>query len=193
MDENVELFEQMEREAETAVEPGTVKVKDHIESEDAPMMVREVKSAKYVYIYDTNSGERSLCNRNMLKQHLSLKREDGSLAFTTRKPMVAPARGVLRCMLHPEGPNRRHYDELGLPTCRKANLTSPFQVTRHMQKRHKQEWETIQAEKLAEKEAKQEKFQEAMMAGRVATKVAGTPDAPLYVSDKPRLGRPPKK
>jgi hypothetical protein len=189
--ENAEILEQMLREAEPAEEPGTLKKKDVIPSDDAPMIVSKLKSVKYVHIYDTDSGEDSLCSRNMLKQHLELKRADGSPVFTTRKPLVAPARGTLKCLLHADGPNRKHYDELGLPTCRKANLTSPFQVTRHMQKRHKQEWETIKSELEAAKEARQERFQEAMVAS--VGKTVGTPDAPLYVSDKPKLGRPPKK
>ena len=113
-----------------------------------------VQSAGYVIIYDTRTAEPSFCSRNVLRHHLEKKRPDGSVVFTTVKPKFAPKRGHLKCMLHPDSPDREHYDKLGLPTCRKSNLTSPYQVIRHMQKRHKTEYATIK-----EEEARREKQQ----------------------------------
>tara|TARA_X000001382_G_C3047652_1_gene139992 strand:+ start:10 stop:390 length:381 start_codon:yes stop_codon:yes gene_type:complete len=47
-------------------------------------------------------------------------------------------------MLHESDENREQYNELGLPVCTKDNLDSPYQVSRHMQTRHPQEWATIE-------------------------------------------------
>ena len=183
-----ELIEELMRDAEAAEEPGELKRAQLISKGDdevpAPMMATELKSAGWVYIYDTLTHERSVCNKNMLKRHLEKKRPDGTFVFTTKVPTVPPKRGTLKCMLHPDNPNRAHYDDLGLPVCLKSNLTSPFQVTRHMQKRHKQEWATLEQERLAKKEQDDRDFQRAMMSG-LKPQVVGTPEAPLYTSDKP--------
>jgi len=170
-------IEERIRDSESAEEPGTVKVGTVISEgdEELPLMTAmELKSAGYTYIYDTKTGERSLCNNNMLPQHLRKKRLDESYVFTTAKPKVSPRRGVLKCLLHPDDPNRTHYDELGLPTCRKSNLTSPFQVSRHMQKRHKMEWATIEQEKKDRKEEEEREFRQSLI----------NRNPPLYVSDK---------
>jgi len=158
MEETMELEERL-RNAELVEEPQIILEDSGLEA----AMTARVKSAGYVYIYDTKTREMSLCNRNMLSHHLQKKRADGSPVFTTVKPSEGPARGHLKCLLHADNPGRWHYDELGLPTCRKSNLTSPYQVTRHMQKRHKMEWATIKEEQdRAEKEATR-KMQEALL------------------------------
>lgn len=166
-------IEERIRDSEEAPEPGTWG--DKMGDKDFAMSPTQLKSAGYTYIYDTKSGERSLCNNNMLPQHLRKTRPDGSYVFTTQPPAVKPVRGVLKCMLHQDDPNREHYDSLGLPTCRKANLTSPFQVSRHMQKRHKVEWATIEQERKDVEKEEERQFRECLMARG---------DAPLYVSEK---------
>ena len=102
-----------------------------------------VESAGYVYIWDTETGKQSVCNRNMLQATLGKKRKDGSRVFTTIKPDFEPRGGEFKCMLHADDENREHYNGLGLAVCTKEDLDSPYQVTRHMQTRHPQEWETI--------------------------------------------------
>lgn len=156
-----QAIEEQMRDAEVAEEsPIIVEADKELEVEMTPT---QLKSAGYVYIYDTSTHEKSLCNRNMLMHNLRKKRPDGSLVFTTVKPKVGPKRGHLRCMLHPDEPNRYHYDDLGLAVCKKSNLTSPYQVKRHMMKRHKVEYATIQEEKdMAEKE-KDRKLREALI------------------------------
>lgn len=169
--ENQELIDEMVRDAEKAEEPGGFRRAQvvHEGNEDTPPMVAsELKSAGYVYIYDRKTGERSVCNRNNLSQVLK-KRRNGEFVFTTKK-MPAPKRGAFKCLLHPDDPNRKHYDELGFAVCPKANLASPFQVNRHMQKRHKMEWATIQAERAELKEQRDREFQE-----RLLTQATGMP------------------
>jgi len=103
-----------------------------------------VESAGYVYIWDTQTAKRSVCNRNMLQTTLGKTRKDGSRVFTTIKPDFEPRGGQHKCLLHESDENREQYNELGLPICTKDNLDSPYQVNRHMQTRHPQEWATIE-------------------------------------------------
>ena len=103
-----------------------------------------VESAGYVYIWDTRTADRSVCNRNMLQTTLGKLRKDGSRVFTTIKPDFEPRGGQHKCLLHESDENREEYDSLGLPVCTKDNLDSPYQVNRHMQTRHPQEWATIE-------------------------------------------------
>ena len=103
-----------------------------------------VESAGYVYIWDTQTGKSSVCNRNMLTPTLGKLRKDGSRFFTTVKPNFEPHGGQHKCLLHESDENRAQYDELGLAVCTKDNLDSPYQVTVHMQARHPQEAATIE-------------------------------------------------
>jgi len=178
MNENDKLIEEMIRDADKAGEPGGLKKKQVLsegDDETPPSIVSEISSAEYVWIYDTRTGDRSKCNRNMLMQHLKKKRPDGSTVFTTKDPGFRPAQGKHKCLLHPDGPNRKHYDELGLPVCKKANLASPFQVRRHMQKRHKQEWATIEEERIEAEKQEEREFRQQLL---------GKNQAPLYLSEK---------
>ena len=103
-----------------------------------------VESAGYVYIWDTQTGKSSVCNRNMLTSTLGKLRKDGTRFFTTIKPNFEPHGGQHKCLLHESDENRAQYDELGLAVCTKDNLDSPYQVTVHMQARHPQEAATIE-------------------------------------------------
>jgi hypothetical protein len=172
MEDTMEQIEEQIRDAEP-VKESEVRL-DNTEplTEMTPV---KMQSAGYVYIYDTRTGERSVCNRNMLPAHLGKRRADGSIVFTTRKPQISPKRGTLKCILHPSNPNRGHYDELGLPTCPKATLASPYQVSRHMQKRHKMEWATIEAERVAKEKEEEREFRQNLM---------GKQERPLYVKEK---------
>ena len=143
----VELME----EAEPAPEPGNFDRRKviHSPSDAFPldMQVASLESAGYVYVYDTENGERSVVNRNMLETQLQKLREDGTRYFTTVKPDVEPKRGTLKCLLHQDDPSRGQYDIWGVPTCNKSNLISEFQVNRHVQIRHRMEWQTIYEER----------------------------------------------
>jgi hypothetical protein len=148
------IEEQMRDAVEAAESPITI---DKDESKTASglgahsMEAGKVLSAGQVYIYDTKTGDQSICNRNNLPHNLKKKRPDGSLVFTTVKPNFEPAKGTHLCMLHRDYPERKFYDTLGFAVCPKSNLTSAYQVRRHMEKRHKSEWGTIK-EELANKE-----------------------------------------
>lgn len=142
------------------------------------------KGRDRVFVYDTVNGERSEVLVTMLQQILAKKRPDGSTVFTKVKPSGSPVRGTLKCLLHKDNPERGLFDKLGLPTCRKSNLTAAFHVRRHMEKRHRIEWETIlqdrkdtaEARRIAERKEDRE-FQRTLM----------EKSAPLYVSKKDKI------
>lgn len=159
--ENQVLIEEMLRNAESVEEPGAIARQRVIyqgDEETPPMVATKVQSAGWVRIYDTKTGESSLTNRNMLVMQLKKSREDGSPVFTTVKPNIVPFRGAHKCMLHPDDPNRSHYDEFGLPKCPKDNIPSPHEVILHMKKKHKMEWQIIEAEKIAAEKLEERKF-----------------------------------
>ena len=166
MPEDEKILESMLKESGNAPEPGELKQSQVLEKGNegtAPTVTKEIKSAGYVYIYDTLTGEQSLCNRNMLLQHLKKTRPDGSTVFTLNKPKTTPKLGTFKCILHPDDSRRGQFDAMGLPTCRKSNMTSKYQVTRHMQKRHKVEWATIEADRLETEKQADKEFQKQMM------------------------------
>jgi hypothetical protein len=168
-------LQELLRSAKSTQEPGDPnKVISKGDDNSAPMVVTSLKSAGYSFIWDTETHEKSVTNNNMLPAQLRKKRPDGSRVFTTVDPKIAPTRGALRCMLHPENTDRIYFDSLGLPVCMKSNLTSPFQVKRHMQKRHRQEWETIESEKKEKADIRNVQLQESLI------KAAGgqVPEAP---------------
>jgi len=181
--DNTTMLEEMMRDAEKAGEPGEL-AQDKVVSRgdgDLPPMIAKMESAGYVYIYDAKTGDRSLCNRNMLTRKLQQKRPDGSFVFTTTKPKVSPKIGTFKCMLHKGASNREHYDDLGLPVCPKDNLLSMFHVRRHMQKRHKVEWSAIEEERLDREKKEERDFQRQLISKATEEK------APLYVSDKDKI------
>ena len=197
--ENDLLIEEMQREAKTANEPGEMAQLDVVSKggdTDAPvpMIASTLTSAGWVYIYDTLTGEPSLCNRNMLRQHLLKVRPDGSHVFTVRKPDIEIKRGKFKCLLHEDDPNREHYKDMGFQTCRKSNLNSIFQRDRHMAKRHKDEWAAIQAEKADIKAQEDRDFNRQLLqsvTGRQVIKPAkpradALPGTEAYISDKDR-------
>ena len=153
-------LEEQLRDAEVVPEPqleieGTIEEAEYV-------YPAEVLSAGQVYIYDTKTHEQSVCRRNNLPHKLKLKNPDGSPIFTTVRPSVPPKRGHLKCMLHPDKRNPM-YDDWGFTVCKKSNLTSPFQVRRHMQKRHKQEYEAIKEEEARIEKEKDRKERETII------------------------------
>ena len=171
-------IEEMLRDAKKAPEPGTLDTVIHRGDADqpAPMTLAQLSSAGWVYIYENTDGQRSTANRNMLSQLLKVKNRDGTPRFTTRKPDYEPKRGTLKCLLHREDPNREHYAEIGFVTCPKSNITSPYQVTQHMRKRHPVEWATIEKERTDRERKEDREFQRNLM--------TTMKPAPLYVSKK---------
>ena len=168
-------IEEKMRDAEMVPEPqleieGTIEEAEYV-------FPAEVLSAGQVYIYDTVTHEQSICRRNNLPHKLKLKRPDGSSIFTTVKPSLLPKRGHLKCMLHPDE-RKPMYNDWGFAVCKKSNLTSPFQVRRHMQKRHKQEYEAIKEEEARIEKERERQLRETIIKAGQTREVP-----PLYVKE----------
>ena len=154
-------------EAESAPEPGSFDRRQvlHSSSDAFPMEVQvaSLESAGYVYVYDTENGDKSVINRNMLETQLSKLRPDGTRFFTTVKPAFEPVKGKLKCLLHKDDPDRGQYDSWGFATCNKSNLISEFQVNRHVQTRHRMEWQTIYEERERQEKEEERNFQRQLL------------------------------
>ena len=145
-------IEEMMRDAEMADEPGELKAGKVISAtSDMTMSTSELQSAGYVYVYDTRTARRSVVNRNMLQQQLEKRREDGSFAFSTRKPEgVESIVGTIKCFLHEDDPNRKKYDQMGLVRCKKSNFFTEMDRERHLKTRHPRAFATRENERTRE-------------------------------------------
>ena len=181
-------------EAESAPEPGSFDRRQvlHSSSDAFPMEVQvaSLESAGYVYVYDTENGDKSVINRNMLETQLSKLRPDGTRFFTTVKPAFEPVKGKLKCLLHKDDPDRGQYDSWGFATCNKSNLISEFQVNRHVQIRHRMEWQTIYEERERQEKEEERNFQRQLLGlatqgrqqtqGQTQADDAGIPGTVIY-------------
>ena len=149
----------------------------------APMTVTELKSGKYFYIWESDTGEKVPCLGYMLGQKLRQRLPSGKFRFTTTDPGIKPRRGTIKCMLHLEALNQAEYNELGFRTCKKSNITNQYQLEQHMKKRHPQEWEAIENARKTKERAEDRELQR-MLVTSVASKQVSTEEAPLYVKNK---------
>lgn len=181
MVQDINALEELLRGTKSVGEPGE-DLNEIIQkgTEDKPEIGgMKVTSAGYTIVYDTKTGVDSIINNNNLPAILRKKRLDGSYVFGL-KQTVKPVVGTFKCLLHTDDPNRDHYNAMGFAVCPKDNLASPYQVMRHMQKRHKTEWGAIDQERKDAEKKEDRDFQRALM-----KKATGeTPE--LYVSKKDR-------
>ena len=192
--EDKRLIEEMVRDAEKAKEPGEMKPIIHPGGEGIPPMVTmKLESAGYSILYNTRTGEHSVFNNNMLRGKLQQRWEDNPLigrfkwASSPVKNSPNPTiKGTFKCLLHRDDPDRNHYDTLGFAVCPKDKLSAPFHVRRHMQKRHKVEWEAIEEERKDREKKEDREFQRSLI-GKAVEK------APLYVSKKDRTKQETRK
>ena len=180
-DTKLSELEEMLRGTKSAEEPGedlNEIIQKGNEDKDKPEIgAMTVTSAGYTIVYDTRTGWPSTINNNNLRSVLRKTREDNSYFFGL-KQTVKPVEGTFKCLLHKDDSNREHYDTIGLAVCPKNNLSSPYQVMRHMQKRQKVEWGAIDQERKDAEKKEDRDFQRTLMSKALEEK------APLYVSDK---------
>jgi hypothetical protein len=148
------------------------------------------------WAWNTRTYERSRFLSYMLVRKITERFEDGAQEYVwdTRQPkdsegnVLYPRRGDNLCILHESHPDRAYHASLGLPTCPKSNLASPFQVRRHAQHRHKDEWSVIEEERDSAREDLDRRAQEATIAlaqGRVMGEAA--PAATMNESPEPEI------
>ncbi len=173
---------------------------------DAPMTVKELSSAGYVYIWDTRTFKRAPVLYYMLASILRRRRDDGSFIWTTNDPKQLPKRGTHKCLLHKDSTDRVRFDGMGLRTCKKSNIINAFEVKMHMLKKHPKEWQAIEDQRKEQERQEDRTFQRTLYEAIGGKKEAvvvnshsdmamekwssppietvGTPEAPLYVSNK---------
>ncbi len=150
---------------------------------DAPMTVKELSSAGYVYAWDSRTYERAPILYYMLPAKLRERRLDGSFIWTTNDPKKLPKRGIHKCLLHKDGPNRKEYDEMGLRVCAKSNIINSFEVKQHMEKKHSKEWKAIE-DVRKERERQEDRAAQKQLYEAVSNKQVTETKPELYVSNK---------
>ena len=179
-------LEELLIEAEEVNEPGGLTEGRvlHSGNDDVPMPmgVSSLEFGGHVYVYNTQTGDRSRINSNMLAMQLTKTLEDGRRAFTTEKPPFEPEKGTIKCMLHADDPNRAHYDALGFATCPKQYIPSQYQLQRHMAGRHRMEYATI-GEEAARAEREEEREFQRMLLQAAANGVANPPSTEYFDCD----------
>lgn len=187
LQDNESLIQEALRDAKLVDLPSELKKNPVIhrgdETLEAPMTVKELSSAGYVYVWDSRTFERAPVLYYMLPSILRRRREDGSFIWTTNDPKQLPKRGTLKCLLHKDSPDRKEYDRMGLRTCKKSNIINAFEVKQHMSKKHPKEWQAIEDARKDRERQEDRSFQRTLYEA-VGGKTVGTSEAPLYVSKK---------
>ena len=179
--DDLAYLQEMIATAERADEPGETRTHDTLVGNSDEGLgvsaISELSSAGYVWMYDTETGDPSRTNLNMLPEQLQKTREDGSRRFTTNDPGFRPVLGAIKCMLHANDPSRETYMAMGLPVCDKATILSKMSLLDHMRHKHPQENKMISQLTTDAKEARQTEREEATLVAM--QKMAGfAPAAP---------------
>jgi hypothetical protein len=173
MTEQEALIAEMLRDAQKGEVPSSLKENPVIHKGDevleAPMTVKEISSAGYVWVWDTRTYEKIPILYYMLPSKLRQRRPDGSYRFTTTDPGKPPRRGTIKCLLPPDNPKREEYNARGLRVCRKSNITNQYQLRQHMIKKHPQEWAEIEEERKEREKREDRELQRALLARATPT------------------------
>ena len=197
LQDNESLIAEQLRDAKLVELPSELKANPVIhrggEELDAPMTVKELTSAGYVYVWDSRTFKRAPVLYYMLPSILRRRRKDGSFIWTTNDPKQLPKRGTMKCLLHKDNLDRAKYDEMGLRTCKKSNIINLFEVKQHMLKKHSKEWQAIEDLRKERERQEDRSFQktlyEAVGGKKLEENPVVAPEAPLYVSDNPPKAR----
>lgn len=121
---------------------------------------------RLVPVYRTITGERemvpawTLAGKNSI---LRYREPDGSRRFSVQ-PTKKFVGGKVPCMLHESHPDRQRFRDMGIvrvgaaENCAAGKLGSLASQRTHMIRRHRQEWEMIQAAIAEEREEEQRLF-----------------------------------
>lgn len=115
-------------------------------------------TAGLIPIYSRDTGDVSMALTDRLKALLKKRfppehHMAGQLVFSL-SPTVEPFRGQIKCLLHPDHPDRAYLDSVGLrgKYCPANHIASEFDLESHMQHKHHREWATIQRQRERERE-----------------------------------------
>ena len=103
-------------------------------------------------LYHTITGEAIEVKNTQVRPVLSKRHSNPNYPELFRKPVFTrrPTKkfisGTIKCLLHPDRPERAEFDRQGFPACLTSHIYSEYELRRHMQFRHKGSWESIQFE-----------------------------------------------
>jgi len=167
----------------------------HRESPDLPVDINvvEVKGGKYYRMWHAEDLTERLIHVNLMnnavnarftEKHEPLRHaRKGDRVFVFERPAARPPELLNRCRLHPNDPERAEWDKMGLPVCKKP-LANPYEVDRHMQKKHSTAWGTIERDRLKAERDEDRQAQRVMM-DALARGVAPSPTANDVVEASP--------
>jgi len=192
-EENEQLLEEMLLDAQEAQGPQVEQVVNRPGSESPlPMTAQELGRNQWVYVWHRFTGDRSLCNRNMLGIQLDKRENDpaspnfGQRVFVTRDPGIKPPTFHTLCWLHKDHPQRDEWDKIGLPYCPAAHLRNDYNARLHMQHRHGAEWAAIQEEDRRVTEEEERQVRHALIRANTPA-----PETPVAV-EEPEPAPPPR-
>jgi hypothetical protein len=87
----------------------------------------------------------------------------GKPVFSTTPSGTYIMRRTHPCLLNPEHPENARYSKWGFAVCH-TKFVSPFHAQRHMERKHRVEWETIKHAREEERIERERAIQEAMVA-----------------------------
>jgi hypothetical protein len=161
---------------------------------EMPSVVSSVSEAGWTTVYHTRTGEPRvvMSQPGYLRQLFTKVHNDqdypdwlGKVAFTDRDPGFRPESGKFKCMLHGESPDRATYTAMGLPVCRAGKLRSQYDVVRHMQRKHRDEWGLINEQTTREREQEDRDFQRQVLKSLMPDAVPVEPIVPDVVPTEP--------
>lgn len=151
----------------------------------------EVKGGKYYRMWHAEDLDERLIHVNLMNNALRQRfpasekglrhARPGDKMFVFERPVARPPELINRCRLHPNDPDRPEWDKMGLPTCSKP-LANPYEVDRHMQKKHSTAWGAIERERTRRERDEDRLAQRTMMeaiGGVVAPQAPKVMDEPI--------------
>ncbi|KKN78441.1 hypothetical protein LCGC14_0349730 [marine sediment metagenome] len=136
---------------------------DKIPAEAEMGRVKVISEAEKVQIWDTRTYHTGYVLAYMLNAKLRDIREDGSRRWTTKDPHQLEIRGDVKCLLHKDGEDRKHYNFLGLRVCKKDNIRNFHERNLHMLRKHPKEYDVIREEQKERKEEEDRALQRAVL------------------------------
>jgi|TARA_R110002033_G_scaffold167165_1_gene206163 hypothetical protein len=183
-----------ERALQTAPEPGGLQG-TNTGDEDVPITNTRVTSAGYVTMWNTDTKEPSIFNMNGVraklkevfpKDYVNNPSMRGLSCWTPDQPNESPWRGNVTCPLHADRPERAAFDAVGYPRCHKNNIPNEMEAQRHLLRKHHQEWEMMNTQRLEIERIAQE--EDRSLNRKILAHLAGVPEdtAPVDVIETPQ-------
>lgn len=191
-------IDKMMREAAAAPDVDTASLED-AENIIPVVGVQLNKASRMVTIYQRKTGEprampATTAGITLKKKYKNPTHPEFGKYVFSRTPTVTYHKGQVKCLLHPDQPERGQYDLWNLPVCESAHLASPGEMLRHMETRHPSAWKLLEreregAQRKAEMDANRALLTAATEAIKLRQEVAPvTAKAPLYQNEPKNTG-----